>query len=84
MLPHFIQERQFSAELDAIEPHPLRQMSFLHHIECACIHRTIKLGVVGHSFVRVSWTRSYVTWYETDGMIIYLLSIKHDLWKSAV
>jgi hypothetical protein len=76
---HFVQEHQFCRELEWIEPSHSRQVSLLERIERACFQRISRDRAIGTGFVIVAWERRLITWYETDGAVVYLQSIRFDL-----
>jgi hypothetical protein len=79
-MPEFqiVYEHPFVSELDVIEPNLTRQVSLCIRIEAACIRRVLE-GWTGYGFTRISWTRDLLAWYQTNGTVIYLLSVKYDL-----
>jgi len=74
----FVQEHQFEAELQTIEPNDRKQDDLLMRVEDACI-RQILDGMLGLGCARVVWTEDLRAWYQTSGTVVYLLSIKFDL-----
>jgi hypothetical protein len=79
---HFVYEHQFCVELGEIEPRERYQDIICQRVERACGDR-IRMGALGYGFACVSWTRDLLTWYQTDGTAVYLLSIRYDLLKSS-
>jgi hypothetical protein len=53
--------------------------SLLEKLECACGERIRRDYALGAGFVVVSWGCSLITWYDTDGAVVYLQSIRLDL-----
>jgi hypothetical protein len=76
---HFVQEYQFCSDVERIEAKPLQQVYLLEKIERACIDRIGKNYATGIGFVTVVWGCSLIAWYETDGVTVYLQSIRFDL-----
>jgi hypothetical protein len=72
---HFIQDCQFSWELDFIERNPARQMCLLQRIEAECATLTIQ-GARGHNVARIVWRQELLTWFHSDGTVVYLLSLR--------
>ena len=79
-MPEFqiVYEHPFVAELDVIEPDQTKQMYLSMRIEAACIQQVLA-GWIGYGFVRVTWTRELLAWYQTNGTAIYLLSVKYNM-----
>jgi hypothetical protein len=72
---HFIQEIQYSSELEQIEPDPGRADEISRSVEVQ--FSLVGLTISAYGFLRFKCCDHQVlVWYSTDGSTVSLLSIK--------
>jgi hypothetical protein len=77
---HFVLNPQFSEELGKAEADKRKQDALLQQIERAAEGRIVRHRATGAGFVVVAWRGCYwMAWYDTDGAVVDLRSIRRDL-----